>query len=599
MPTQKKQKNIPTDLGELPVWNLSSLYDRLDDPAIKADVKDARTLALNFRKLYSGKLADIEAVKLAKAIEQYSTIQEKLGKLGSYAQLVYAKDMASEKVTRFYQDISERINEISSELLFFTLALNRLDEKLLHRKIDHSEKLAHYRQWLRDVRVFAQYQLSDELEEVLHEKSLTGRQAWNRLFDETLADLRFPFRGEEKNCAEILNYLSSHDEDERKDAALAFGEVLKNNSKIFAFITNTLAKDKAIEDELRNYARPISYRNRSNFIEDEVVDALITAVRRNYANLAHRYYALKAQWLGKSHLEYWDRNAPLPDEDTSKIPWEKAQEIVLDAYENFSPEMAAIGKRFFEEGWIDAPTARGKDSGAFSHPTVPSANPFILMNYQGKLRDIMTLAHELGHGVHQVLSAEQGVLMADTPLTLAETASVFGEQLTFRRLLQIQPDASKRKTMIAGKVEDMLNTVVRQVAFCEFERQLHDKRKEGELSVEEICNIWMQIQAESLGPAIKLGGNYKYFWQYIPHFIHSPFYVYSYAFGDCLVNALYTSYQEKPKGFEEKYLTMLRAGGTLWHKELLAPFGLDATDPNFWQKGLDVISGFIDELEKM
>ncbi|MEQ1789453.1 MAG: M3 family oligoendopeptidase, partial [Rickettsiales bacterium] len=393
--------------------------------------------------------------------------------------------------------------------------------------------------------------------------------------------------------------LSSKDAANRKKSALVVGEVFEKNAKLFTLITNTLAKDKEIEDKWRGFKKPISSRNLSNYIEDEVVDALLSSVRKSYPALSHRYYALKAKWFKKDKLDYWDRNAPLPTDSDRRYSWDEAKELILTAYGDFSPELTKVGKQFFDKPWIDAPVMAGKSSGAFAHPTVPSVHPYLLVNFQGKSRDVMTLAHELGHGVHQVLSAKQGALMCDTPLTLAETASVFGEQLTFREMVRREKDKKIRKLLIASKVEDMLNTVVRQVAFCEFERQIHDERKKGELTTEQICNIWMDVQAESLGSSIKIHGNYKYFWTYIPHFIHSPFYVYSYAFGDCLVNSLYSVYEKgKVKNFDKKYLEMLQAGGTLRHKELLAPFGLDATKPAFWQQGLDIISKMIDELEE-
>jgi oligoendopeptidase F len=368
---------------------------------------------------------------------------------------------------------------------------------------------------------------------------------------------------------------------------------------LFTLITNTLAKDKEIIDKWRRYPRPGSARNRANMVEDEVVEALVSAVRASFPRLSHRYYAMKAKWLGLEKLQHWDRNAPLPDQDDSLIPWPKAVSQVLDAYGAFSPRLAEIGREFFDKPWIDAALRPGKASGAFAHPTVPSAHPYLLVNYHGKARDVMTLAHELGHGVHQVLAAEQGYLMSSTPLTLAETASVFGEMMTFRAVLDAEADPRKRRGLLAAKVEDMLNTVVRQIAFYRFETLLHDERAKGELSSERIGELWMQVQTESLGPAFDFSPEYNVYWSYIPHFIHTPFYVYAYAFGDCLVNALYGVYRDGGvKNFEAKYIEMLRAGGTLRHKELLAPFGLNAADPAFWTRGLDVIAGFIDEIER-
>ncbi len=507
--------------------------------------------------------------------------------------------MSDSEIGRFFQTLQERVNAITSGILFFTLEINRLGDAELAEKLT-DPNLAHYAPWLRDVRAFRPHQLADDIEKLLHEKSIAGRSAWVRLFDETMAGLRFPWQGGEKlTNAEVLHLLSAHDPAIRKRAADVLGEVLGQNVRNFALITNTLAKDKEIEDRWRGFKRPISSRNLSNFVEDEVVDALIAAVRGAYPALSHRYYRLKAKWFGVERLDFWDRNAPLPDEDDRIIPWPEAQHTVLEAYGAFSDELATIGSRFFTGRWIDAPVRPGKAPGAFAHPTVPSAHPYLLLNYLGKQRDVMTLAHELGHGVHQILAGAQGALMSDTPLTLAETASVFGEMLTFRALLAAERDPKRRKIMLAGKVEDMLNTVVRQIAFVEFERRVHDERRTAELTPDRLNEIWLEVQRESLGPALKLDGLYKYYWTYIPHFIHSPFYVYAYAFGDCLVNSLYAVYQGGAPGFAEKYLAMLRAGGTLRHQELLAPFGLDASDPAFWQRGLSVISGFIDELEAL
>jgi oligoendopeptidase F len=585
-------------LGALPEWDLADLYPGRDSAELKRDLERSKAEADAFRQRYEGKLATLAGPALGGAIAAYERLQETLGRVMSYAHLAYAGDMADPELGRFFQNMQEEVNAIATLLLFFTLELNRIDDDALAEKT-RSPELAHYAPWLRDVRAFRPHQLSDELEKMLHEKFVAGRAAWTRLFDETMAALRFTIDGKELGSAEALHLLSESDPAKRQRAAKALGEVFGKNVRLFALVTNTLAKDKEIEDRWRRFARPISSRNLGNFVEDEVVDALIAAVRGAYPELSHRYYRLKAKWFGVERLPYWDRNAPLPEQEDKVIPWPEAERIVLDAYAAFSPELATIGRRFFERRWIDAPVRPGKAPGAFAHPTVPSAHPYLLLNYLGKTRDVMTLAHELGHGVHQVLAAPQGQLMADTPLTLAETASVFGEMLTFRALLGAEHDPKRRNTMLAAKVEDMLNTVVRQIAFVEFERRLHDERRQGELTPDRIGEVWMSVQAESLGPAIVFADEYRHYWTYIPHFIHTPFYVYAYAFGDCLVNSLYAVYQGAAPGFAEKYLDMLRAGGSKRHKELLAPFGLDASDANFWKKGLSVISGFIDDLEKM
>jgi oligoendopeptidase F len=472
-----------------------------------------------------------------------------------------------------------------------------VDEAALEEKL-RDPALARYRPWLRDLRVFRPHQLSDELEKFIHEKDVTGHSAWSRLFDETTAGMKITLSGEELTLSAALNKLSDPDRAVRAAAGKAIGAAIGAQEKLFSLITNTLAKDKEIIDQWRQYPTPSSYRNRSNMVEDEVVAALVTAVVASYPKLAHRYYAMKAKWLGLEKLEYWDRNAPLPDDDDKEIPWDEAKSRVLGAYGGFAPKLAETVRPFFERSWIDAALRPGKSGGAFAHPTVPSAHPYVLMNYHGRSRDVMTLAHELGHGAHQVLAADQGYLMSGTPLTLAETASVFGEMLTFRSMLDQETDPKRRRIMLAQKVEDMLNTVVRQIAFYQFETRVHAERRAGELLPERIGEIWLDVQTTSLGPAFHFTEEYRLFWAYVPHFIHSPFYVYAYAFGDCLVNALYAVFQEAPDkaAFAEKYLAMLKAGGTLRHQELLAPFGLNAGVPEFWQKGLDVISGFIDEL---
>lgn len=580
----------------LPQWDLSDLYPAPDSKELASALDRMDSDAAAFEQKYKGQLGKLDGEALGGAIAEYERIDEAMSRAGSFAQLVYAGDQSDPKNGKFYQGVFERLNEISTRLLFFTLEMNKLDDARLDGLMD-APALARYRPWLRDVRAMRPHQLDDEIERVLHEKHVVGRAAWVRLFDETMANLRFDFRGKDLTEAEILNLLSDRDGTKRKEAAQSLGAVLAANIKTLTLITNTLAKDKEIEDGWRKFPRPDSSRNLSNFVEDEVVDALSKAVREAYPTLSHRYYALKAKWFGGDRLDYWDRNAPLPDADEREIAWDEARETVLGAYHDFSPEMAAVGRRFFDNAWIDAPVRPGKSSGAFAHPTVPSVHPYLLLNYQGKTRDVMTLAHELGHGVHQILAAGQGHLMADTPLTLAETASVFGEMLTFQALLKKTENARARRAMLAAKVEDMLNTVVRQIAFYEFEKRVHNERREGELIPERLGEIWMEVQTESLGPALRFDDNYRTFWGYIPHFIHSPFYVYAYAFGDCLVNSLYAAYEQADEGFAERYLEMLRAGGTLRHKELLAPFGLDASDPDFWGRGLSVIARLIDDLE--
>ena len=581
----------------LPVWDLSDLYPSTESPELRADLADAASRAASFTGSHAGKLALLAGHELAAAIAEYEAIEQILGRLSSFASLLFAADSSQPEAGRFQQHISEAATKIAGDLLFFTLELNQLEETDLAEKFK-DPALAHYRPWLRDVRVFKPHELPEQLEKLLLEKDVTGSSAWSRLFDETMAALRITINGERLSVSAALNKLSDHDRSVREAASRAIGETFSQNIRLFSLITNTLAKDKSIDDLWRHYPRPGSFRNRSNMVEDEVVDALVAAVSADYGRLSHRYYALKAKWLGLDKLQHWDRNAPLPGDQDRKIGWNEARDIVLKAYAAFSPELADVGSRFFTSPWIDAALREGKSGGAFAHPTVPKVHPYLLLNYHARSRDVMTLAHELGHGVHQILAAPNGYLMSGTPLTLAETASVFGEMLTFRALLDAETDPVKRRLMLASKVEDMLNTVVRQTAFYQFETRLHDERREGELLPDRIGELWLEVQRASLGPAFEFTPDYAVYWSYVPHFVHSPFYVYAYAFGDCLVNALYSVYREGHSGFEAKYLDMLRAGGTKRHQELLAPFGLDASDPKFWTKGLDVIAGFIDELER-
>lgn len=584
----------------LPEWDLTDFYPALNAPEVDKDLAALARANARFCKAYQANVSKLSGAELAKAIVEFEKIYELMGKLGSYAQLLYAKNMSDPAIAQFYQNIQEKLTVENSRIIFFTLDINKLSEKALKELLKNAA-LKKYAPWLRDVRSYRKYQLSDDLEKILLEKNVSGASAWTRLFDETIAGLKFPVDNKQLSSAEIFNLLSSSDGAVRKKAAISIGKVFATQAPLFTLITNTLAKDKETEDKWRGFSQPISSRNVSNFIEDEVVEALLDAVKSSYPKLSHRYYKQKAKWFGQKKLDYWDRNAPLPQDADKLYSWDEAKELVLSAYSRFSPELAKHGKVFFDKPWIDAAVTPGKSPGAFAHPCVPSVHPYLLVNFQGKARDVMTLAHELGHGVHQVLCASQGTLMSDTPLTLAETASVFGEQLTFREMIRREKNEEIRTRLIASKVEDMLNTVVRQVAFCEFEKQVHGQRRSGELSTDQIGKIWMDVQSESLGPAIKLGGDYKHYWMYIPHFIHSPFYVYAYAFGDCLVNSLYGVYEKEAKknkaaAFEKKYLNMLSAGGTLWHKELLEPFGLDASNPAFWQEGLDVIASYIDEL---
>ncbi len=590
-------------IGALPEWDLSDLYTGIESPQIASDLARSEALCLTFEERYKGHLAALAmrpdgGKALAEAVREFEAIDDLIGRIASFASLIYSGNMLDPVRAKFYGDVQERITASSLHLLFFSLELNKIDDTVLEAAMA-DPALGHYRPWIADIRREKPHQLENRIEQLFHEKSVIGQGAWSRLFDDTVASLRFKVGGKALPIEPTLHMLQDRDPKARKTAARALGRTFTQHLRTFTLITNTLAKDKEISDRWRGFADMADARHLSNRVEREVVEALVTAVQAVYPTLSHRYYALKARWFGKKRLPHWDRNAPLPDVPSRTIPWQEAKDTVLSAYGAFSPAMANIAERFFSSGWIDAPVRPGKSPGAFAHPTVPSSHPYILVNYQGRPRDVMTLAHELGHGVHQVLAAPNGPLMAPTPLTLAETASVFGEMLTFRRLLAATTNAKQRKAMLASKVEDMINTVVRQIAFYTFERAVHSERRNGELTAERICQIFLEVQGESLGPAVDLKEGYETFWTYIGHFIHSPFYVYAYAFGDCLVNALYAVYENAHEGFAERYLAMLAAGGTKHHSVLLKPFGLDARDPAFWRKGLGMIEGMIGELEEM
>ncbi|WP_284759412.1 M3 family oligoendopeptidase [Agrobacterium sp. fls2-241-TYG-188a] len=590
-------------LGNLPTWKLSDLYPSADSPEYKAALEKAQEGAKAFEAKWKGKLqaaAELTGEKgLGAALKEYEALDDLLGRIGSFAGLTYFSDTSNPANGKIYGDAQSKLTDLSAHLLFFALELNRIDDAVIDAAIANDALTAHYKPWLVDLRKDKPHQLDDSLEQLFLEKSMTSAAAFNRLFDETMSDLRFEVDGKSLALEETLNLLQEPEAETRKKAAQALSATFKDNLRVFTLITNTLAKDKEISDRWRKFEDIADSRHLANRVEREVVDALALAVTQAYPRLSHRYYQMKAKWLGMEQMEYWDRNAPLPDTSNAIIPWEDAKDTVLSAYGDFAPEMADIARRFFDEQWIDAPARPGKAPGAFAHPTVPSAHPYVLVNYLGKPRDVMTLAHELGHGVHQVLAGGQGALMCATPLTLAETASVFGEMLTFRKLLDNTSDRRERKALLARKVEDMINTVVRQIAFYQFERKVHTARKDGELTAEQIGELWLSVQQESLGPAIRISEGYESWWTYVPHFIHSPFYVYAYAFGDCLVNSLYAVYQNADEGFQDKYFELLKAGGTKHHSELLKPFGLDATDPSFWNKGLSMIEGLIDELEAL
>ena len=588
----------PKNLGDLPQWDLSDLYVSPEADELHRDMTWLESECAQFAQDYEGKLTTLSAEEMLICVKRNEKISNIAGRIMSFAGLRYYQLTTDGERTKFLSDCQEKITNFTTPLVFFSLELNRLEDQHLDSLIAQSADLARYKRAFDRMRAMKPHQLSDEMEKFIHDLGAVG-DAWEKLFDETIAGLSFEVLGETRNIEGTLDLLSEQDRSKREAAARELARVFGDNIKIFSRAHNTLAKEKEIIDRWRKMPSAQAGRHLSNDVEPEVVEALRNAVVKAYPKLSHRYYELKRKWLGLEKLQVWDRNAPLPMEDDRVVNWSEAKDTVMNAYNGFDPRMGSLAEPFFSKGWIDAEVKPGKAPGAFAHPTVTTVHPYVMLNYLGKPRDVMTLAHELGHGVHQVLAAEQGEMLAQTPLTLAETASVFGEMLTFQKMLDAAENKEARKVLLAGKVEDMINTVVRQIAFYDFESKLHEARRQGELTPENINELWMSVQGESLGPAFEFMEGYETFWAYIPHFVHSPFYVYAYAFGDGLVNALYAVYQEQPEGFQDKYFDLLKAGGSQHHKDLLAPFGLDASDPKFWDKGLSMISAMIDELEAM
>ncbi len=586
------------NLGDLPEWALDDLYRGPEDPAVARDLTALEKEVADFAAAHAGKVTQLDGEGLARAITVYETLQERAGKLSSFAGLLFAGDSTDAANAKFYADMQGRLTGLAGQTLFFEHELNDLTDEALEAACAASPALARYRPWLRRLRTLRPYRLSQDLERLSLEHGQTGNAAWTRLFDQTMAGLQIEIGSTSQTLVEASNRLSDPERPVREAAARAIEAEARRNHPLLGLVFNTLIKDKAIDDRWRKLEGPTQARHLSNDVDGEVVEALAEAVKAAYAPISHRYYAWKAKALGFERLAHWDRLAPLPDHDDRTIPWSQAQEIVLEAFGRFSPRMAELGARFFECSWIDAPPRAGKAGGAFSHPTVPSAHPYILLNYQGRTRDVMTLAHELGHGVHQLLAAEQGLLLSSTPLTLAETASVFGEMLTFQALLDRESDPARRRHLLAAKIEDKIGTVVRQIAFYEFEKAAHLAARDGELRPEDFDRLWRETQEAALGPAMDLDG-YDGFWCLVPHFIHAPFYVYAYAFGDGLVNVLYDLYADSDDMFVDRYLGLLAAGGARRYDEALAPFGLDARDPAFWARGLGVIGRMLDQLEDM
>ena len=578
-------------------WNLGDLYAGMDDPQLNADMDacDADAKALNAD--YRGRVADLSAAELAGLITRYEALYERMGKVGSFASLHWTQNTEDPARGALLQRVTERGSRLSQEVVFLELELAAAPDETASAWLA-DPALAHWRHWLEMVRVFKPHLLSEPEEKLLTEKSVTGAAAWGRFFDEVHGAARYDLDSQALTGDQVLSKLYQQDRDLRRRAAAAVTAGLKAMQRTNTYIFNTLLADKASDDRLRKYPSWISARNLGNQVDDRTVEALVDAVTGRY-DIVVRYYRLKRRLLGLDELFDYDRYAPLPAADRF-YSWQQAQQIVLDAYGRFHPRMAEVAGWFFDGRWIDAPSRPGKMGGAFSSSTVPSVHPYILLNYEAKPRDVMTLAHELGHGVHQKLSGVQGVLQADTPLTTAETASVFGEMLVFQDLLARESDPATRLGMLTGKIEDSFATAFRQISMNRFEHAMHTARRtEGELTTERFGELWLATQRPMFGDSVTLTDDYGLWWSYVPHFLSAPGYVYAYAFGELLVLALYARYQQDGAGFPERYIAMLTAGGSQWPHEIVKPLGVDLTDPGFWGNGLDILEGMVAEAEAL
>ena len=576
-------------------WDLSDLYPSSD--ALDQDLLHADREADAFAGRYRDRVANLSAEDLARALGSLEALQDRMGRSYAYAYLHWSTNTNDPARGALLQKVQESYTQTSKKLIFFDLEWAHLDDERARAYLE-AEELRHFRHYLELQRLQKDYLLSEPEEKILSEKSLTGRGAWNRFFDETLGAARFYIDGEAKTEQETLSKLHESNRDLRRSAALALTEGLQKHERELTFVFNTILADKNSDDRLRGYPHWLSSRNLANEVSDETVDALIEAVTSRY-DLVARYYRLKQKLLSLDELMDYDRYAPIGAADI-RYTWNEARDVVIESYSGFHPEMGTISEYFFDLNWIDAAVAAGKRGGAFSHGTVPSAHPYILMNFTGKIRDVQTLAHELGHGVHQHLSRKQGVFQASTPLTTAEMASVFGEMLVFQRLLKNEEDAANKLAMVVGKIDDTIATVFRQVAMNRFEDRIHTARRtEGELTAGRFAELWLATQDEMFRGSVTLGEHYRHWWSYIPHFLHSPGYVYAYAFGELLVLALYAKYRQSPMDFPSKYITLLEAGGSDWPHELLSALDIDLTDPGFWRLGMKAIEDLIIEAEDL
>jgi oligoendopeptidase F len=586
----------------LPQWRLDDLYTGRDDPRIEADLAAAKAandalVALKGRFVADRAAAKVLGELLDRSIRLYEDATNLLWSVGAYAGLASSVARDDPAWAKFEGDLRTRSSQIAAESLFFTLELNELEDGEIEAALSAHPPAAHWRPWLRHVRLSRPHELTPDLERMLIDRAPAVAN-WTRLYDETLARLTAKVGRESLTLPETLNRLSHPDAAQRKAAANALAKALAEREPVLALSFNTVAFEKQVEDRWRKFATPAASRHLANEVHAESVAAMESAVVEAYPSISHRYYRLKARVMGKRVLDHWDRNAPLTADQPRHYGWDEAKAIVLQSYASLAPKFATNAQVFFDNPWIDAQPRAGKQSGAYSHPVTSTRHPYVFLNYMGERRDVLTLAHELGHAVHQTLASPHGTLLADTPLTLAETASIFGEGLVFERMLG-EATGLERRALLAGKIEDALNTVVRQIAFHRFETQFHDRRAAGEVSADQIGRLWLDVMGESLGPAIKLNRGYEHYWAYVSHFVHAPFYVYAYAFGNLLVEALMDARRKDPAAFSPLYEDLLSAGGVKTYVEALAPFGLDPRQKAFWAGGCANIARLVDEFEAL
>ncbi len=578
-------------------WDLSDLYSSSDDLNLQKDKTSVLQQADAFSEKYKGRIADLSAAELKTLLEKYEVIQDTGGKISSFAYLQWSTDTGNAEYGKLVQESNELSSELSQKLVFFDVEWLKVNSKKAEALINDPE-LSFYKHYLDSSRRYKKHVLEESQEQIMSAKAVTGRSAWVRYFDETLGAAEFKIDGESFTEQEALSKLHEGDRTLRKKAHEALTNTFQDLSRTLTFIFNTVLADKSTNDRFRNYKNWVSSRNLANQTDDDTVEALVSAVTSSY-DLVQRYYKLKADLLGLKEMKDYDRYAPIIQNEET-ITWDEAKEMVLDAYTSFHPRMGEITKKFFDENWIDAAIKPGKRGGAYSASTVPSVHPYVFMNFDGKIRDVQTLAHELGHGVHQYLSRQQGPLQAGTPLTTAETASVFGEMLVFQKLLKEIDNPKERLALITGKIDDTIATVFRQISMNRFEDAMHTaRREEGELTTERFSQLWMKQQEKLYGDSVTLTEEYGIWWSYIPHFLHTPGYVYAYAFGELLVMALYEEFTQRPDGFADKYMELLSAGGSKWPHELVAKMGLDITNPEFWNKGLNSLEKMIEEAEQL